>query len=352
MRIGLLASVGQTVDAFFPDIVAYWESQGHYVAVATSTPTEKLESECIAQLSRRPALRNIGAPSAINAWAKRNRLDLIVTNTAVASFAARTFKLRVPVVYFCHGLHWNDGRSVGEKLWQALETAALRNTAGVIVINSDDLNWFSNRFDGERIRFSKAGVGVPLDRYPGVEFPLGGEALHLTWIGEFSQRKRPWLAVEVVRQLANHGTPVTLNMFGEGALIPETTNLVRRYGLDRNVKLPGWTSRASEEIGRSHALLHTASWEGLPRVTLEALAIGRRTYAFDVKGVRDVPEIQLFDNADPEALAVKLGADWRERKLELETGYRQELDSRKVAADLLKHFSNIIDKPIVGRGRL
>lgn len=341
MRIGLLTSVGRTIDAFFPGIVSYWRAKGNFVAIAASTPSKLLKSEVITQLSRRPMLKNVGAPSAIDDWAARNRLDLIITNTAVASFAARARDPRVPVIYFCHGLHWNRGTAINDRAWQALESVALRNTAGIIAINRDDLRWFKDRFPNERITHSKSGVGVPLTKYPMIAFPSQEQLLRLVWIGDLSYRKRPLLAIEVVRHLIEHNTPVILEMYGEGPLLQETADLVSRYGLAHNVRLAGWTKLASDAIGRSHALLHTASWEGLPRVTLEALAIGRRTYAFDVKGVRDVPQIALVEDMNTSALATTIGEDWKSGAMELTADHRHELDDRRVAERLLEFCSRV-----------
>lgn len=61
--------------------------------------------------------------------------------------------------------------------------------------------------------------------------------------------------------------------------------------------------------------MHTAQWEGLPRVMLESLAIGRGSYAFDVKGVRDIPLSQLTTDGDAPELAARIGADWDSGRL-------------------------------------
>jgi glycosyltransferase involved in cell wall biosynthesis len=56
-------------------------------------------------------------------------------------------------------------------------------------------------------------------------------------------------------------------------------------------------------ITSASAVAHTAAWEGLPRVGLEAAAIGRRFVAYDVKGARDIPGAVLVRDGDAKALA-------------------------------------------------
>ncbi|MGO8609752.1 hypothetical protein ACC848_43130, partial [Rhizobium johnstonii] len=62
-------------------------------------------------------------------------------------------------------------------------------------------------------------------------------------------------------------------------------------------------------LGSATALLHTAEWEGLPRVALEAAAVGRWCYGFDVKGLRDAPLVRLAADGDVDALAALVAAD-------------------------------------------
>ncbi len=48
----------------------------------------------------------------------------------------------------------------------------------------------------------------------------------------------------------------------------------------------------------------------MPRVMLEAAAVGRPTFAYDVKGVRDAPTGILCGGESPEATAQVIRAHW------------------------------------------
>ena len=319
MRIGVLASVGHMVDSFFSDIITSWRTAGHEVSVAAGTGTRDGAERIIPGLTRRPGPGVARAWSGLRSWAQEEQLDVILTNTATASAVARTARLQIPVVYFCHGLHWNKGRAASDRLWQVVERLLLRHTAGVITINSDDHAWFDRRLRADRILRLPTGVGLSPDTYPRVP-PPGAEGdpaestLRLAWIGEFSTRKRPHLALEVAASLRQAGVKFALQMVGEGALWGPTNEAIRRRGLANDVTAAG-SADAAAVLAASHALIHTSAWEGLPRVMLEALAVGRPTYAFDVKGVRDVPQARLFPEDQPSLLARHVADDWQAGRL-------------------------------------
>ena len=307
MRIGVVASLGRTLDAFFPHLVEGMRSRGHEVCAAAGTVAKLDGSAVIEGLTRRPSPRNFQAPRQLRAWSSSNDLDVVVTNTATASALTRLSGLATPVVYFCHGLHWSEPRA-SNAVFRGAERLLLRRTAGVICLNSDDEEWFANADRGlPRIRL-RNGVGVPLREFPYVPTDENRRVLRILWAGEFASRKRPWLALDVAEQLLRVGVPVRLTMLGDGPLLERTRGLAARRGLAGHVHLPG-RQPAAQPMTECHALVHTASWEGLPRVLLEGIATGRRSFALDAKGVRDVPHVIV--TADTHELADRVEGAWR-----------------------------------------
>ena len=160
MRIGVLTSVGRTLDAFFPQIIAGWEEAGHEVfCAAGSTPESPLTFDLIEGLTQQPSPANWRVPGRLVSWAQDRRLDVVVTNTATASMLVRVRRMPCKLVYFCHGLHWNDGRHPA----QLVEGALARRADSIITINSDDHAWLSRRH--RNVVLLGQGVGVPEDAY-------------------------------------------------------------------------------------------------------------------------------------------------------------------------------------------
>jgi|GEM_PF-6257580 len=151
--------------------------------------------------------------------------------------------------------------------------------------------------------------------------------------------------------LRDRGVDAELTMAGKGALADRTRTHVAQRGLDDRIRVPGWADVAAE-LADAHALLHTATWEGLPRVMLEAVAVGRRTYAFDVKGVRDVPYAQLVADEDVPGLAALIAREWQSGALRRTAQQDASgLCSRAVAAEMLAFLRGTIVPAGVGEVR-
>lgn len=335
MRIGLLASTGGMLDSFFIEIAQSWRSYGNTVSFAAGSAMVSDEATLIPGLSRRPDPGTIRALAGLRQWAEGEILDVIVTNSATASALVRLAGTKVPIVYFCHGLHWNELNSISDRVWPILERMLLPRTAGIISLNSDDQAWFAERIESSRRLHLSAGVGLDLARYPVRDLPDG--PLSLCWIGEFSPRKRPHLALEAAAELQRRGIDFHLEMLGEGVFRAQIRDEISARGLSGIVSADG-PGDAAAVLADSHALVHTAQWEGLPRVMLESLAIGRGSYAFDVKGVRDIPLAQLSVDGDVEELATRIAADWESGRLRRPLTFDRDLLDYSHAADGIRQF--------------
>lgn len=298
MRVGLLASTGKHLDSFFPDIVKGLEEQNVTIFAASGSATSKVVAESIAGMTQSPGWSNLRAARALRQWVARRDLDVVVTNTATASAVVRLARVGVPVVYFCHGLHWNTGRLPKERVWEFLERSLLRFTDGIITINSDDHRWFDKHAPALPLLRLESGVGVPGVYLRDQVHQIPEHPLRILWIGDFSSRKRPLLAVELANQLTAAGVDYRLTMLGDGPLQDEVRREVAKLGLDDSVELAGRVESSLGWLDQSHVLVHTSLWEGLPRVLLESAARHRLAIAFDVKGVRDVPGVRLVTDGD------------------------------------------------------
>ncbi len=306
--VGLLTSIGGTLDAFFLEITERWREQGAVVESAAGSLAETFaEATVLPSITRRPSPRNWRARAELREWVRGRGIDVVITNTATASMLVRAAGVGVPVVYFCHGLHWNGDR-LADLPFRAIERALVHRTDGIVCINSADQDWFDRHATRiPRLRLL-GGVGLDTERFvrrAPMPWREGEEPLRLVWCGEFSERKNPAAAVRLAHVLRDRGVDVVLDMLGEGELFDDPSSrsdvegLVIRHGVADPVP----------HFERSHVLVQTSRWEGLPRVGLEAIAIGLPVVGFDVKGVRDLPAVQLAPEDDVEALADRvLGA--------------------------------------------
>jgi glycosyltransferase involved in cell wall biosynthesis len=340
VRIGLVTSVGRTLDAFFPAIAARLEERGFVVTSASGTHAEIPSWTHLGGFSQRPSLGVATAVRSLRAWSREHRHDVVITNTATASAIVRLAGLRAPVVYFCHGLHWGDERAAGARPWQLIERALLPRTAGVITINRDDHAWFA-RHGAPHLHRLTSGVGVPLEQYPAA--PVPAEGRDLVWIGDFTSRKRPHVAVGVVERLVGLGCPVRLRMLGDGPLLEEVRDRITAAGLGSRITAEG-RAAVAPALRSATALLHTAEWEGLPRVALEAAAVGRWSYGFDVKGLRDTPLVRLAPDGDVDALARLLAADLSTGAIRSVPDVRESLGVETAADGIAAAVLNVLER--------
>jgi glycosyltransferase involved in cell wall biosynthesis len=299
LRVGVLTSISVTLDAFFPELIAAWERRGWVVKSASGTPASVVESRVLSGVTRTVGWTNVRGARAIARWVADERLDVVITNTAVASALVRLSGARVPIVYFCHGLHWSGS---APSIWRLVEGFLARRTTSTIVVNSDDERWMRRRLPASRVLRLDFGVGVPVTRFPRAAARQVSTPVKLAWIGEMTRRKRPESALAVADALRGLGVEFRVVMAGTGPRMDHVRRRLARLGLGEAVELPGQVDVA-RLLADSHAVLHTAAWEGLPRVLLEAAAVGRNSYAFDVKGVRDAPAVALAPDGDVAALA-------------------------------------------------
>lgn len=343
LRIGFLASVGITHDSFFPEIVAHLRRLHHSVFLGAGTPSFRVDSTTILGLSRRPSPSNWRARSALRDWVRENDLSVVVTSTATASILARLFVRDCPVVYFCHGLHWDKNTGTKGAVWKMIETAALKRTAGVITLNSEDEQWFkAHAPDLKAIRLP-FGVGIDPNSYPRT-LPRSHTKIQLCWIGEFIQRKNPADAVRLADTLRRNGISFHLDMLGHGTQYETTKTMVEDLGLEQHITLRGHTP-VERYLTNSDALIHTARWEGLPRVFLEALAVGRPIFSYDIKGARDIPWTHLTPYGDTDAMAAGIAHFKWDRLNTFKDLPRLEALSYTAAAEQIAEFvEGLIDE--------
>lgn len=340
LRIGLLTSVGETLDAFFPPLIEEWTRRGHTIFPASGTAARTMESAVLNAVTRRPSIPALRSGDSLRHWVTTNRLDVIVTNTAVASALVRSSVTKVPIVYFCHGLHWasrGDWRS--RILWEPIERALLSRTAAAIALNDHDEKWFLRHMPRQRVLRLRAGVGVPLSLFPAAG-PIDDPTLRMAWIGEFSKRKRPSDALAVLEHLRKEGVDARLSMYGTGPLHEALRRKVIDRGLEDRVSIPG-RGNVAQVLAESNLLLHTAAWEGLVRVALEAAAVGRWTYGYRVKGVVDTPAARVVPYGDSKGLAALIAGDFRCNRLGDLPVARSSLEPQIAASEIAKLLETV-----------
>ena len=153
----------------------------------------------------------------------------------------------------------------------------------------DDRKWADVASDRARGESLRKAWGVPA----GV--PLYG------CIGRLTDQKRPLDFLELARRARAEGVPGVFALVGDGELRDACRDFVSRHGLT-NVVMPGFLEEPADVHAALAGLVVTSAYEGLPIVSLEAMAVGVPILATDVGDLRLVGErhgsITLFGAAD------------------------------------------------------
>ncbi|MGL3806117.1 glycosyltransferase [Paeniglutamicibacter sp. R2-26] len=108
-------------------------------------------------------------------------------------------------------------------------------------------------------------------------------------VGRFTKGKNLPEVVDIVHDVAAGGTPVRLDLIGEGEQHRDLEEHVRKRGMEAIVRFRGHLDNVEEELSASKVLLLCSKFEGQSLALLEAQAAGCVPVAYDVDfGPRDV----------------------------------------------------------------
>jgi glycosyltransferase involved in cell wall biosynthesis len=102
---------------------------------------------------------------------------------------------------------------------------------------------------------------------------LSAGTVHILFVGRLAEQKDPLLMVEVARELRRRGLAFTLHVLGDGPLEHEVRARVATHGLQEHVLLEPQTRDMASWYAAADLVLMTSSFEGVPYVIYEALAM-------------------------------------------------------------------------------
>lgn len=260
--------------------------------------------------------RDAAALAAIRELLRRLRPDIVHTHSSKAGILGReAARLEsVPaVIHTAHGWAFHDRQPPPVRaFYRMLERRAAHATDRIVVVA-----------DANREKGLAAGIGRP-DQYVTirsgvrVDESLRGErdavrremgvpdgAPLVIWVGNFKPQKAPVEMARAAALLLLKSPDACFAALGDGPLRPRVARVLAPLA-DR-ARILGWRSDAQRLIAASDLLLHTAIFEGLPRVILEAAALGVPCVSTNVDGipeaVRDGESGLLFRPGETDAMA-------------------------------------------------
>jgi glycosyltransferase involved in cell wall biosynthesis len=152
---------------------------------------------------------------------------------------------------------------------------AITRGRAALIRSGIDLSHF-RRLDAEARTDFRAGLGI-LDRQKVISL-----------VQRLSPPKTPLIFVEAIRIVLGTHPDVAVWIVGDGPLRQAIESEVEVSGLKSHIRFLGLRTDIAAVLSATDVVVHSSLREGLPRVVVEALAVGTPVVATDVGGVSQV----------------------------------------------------------------
>lgn len=237
---------------------------------------------------------------------ENNKYDLIHCHSPIGGVIGRivAHETNTKVIYTAHGFHFYEG---GPKknwfIYYPIEKALSKWTDVLITINKEDYNRAKKKFFAKETRYIP-GVGVDVEKFEmglknkqqnkkmkRAELGVSDNDFVLLSIGELQDRKNQRVVIEALHMLNNPN--IYYWAVGKGELFPEYLEMIKKYGLEKNVFLLGFRTDIMELCNAADCFVHPSVREGLGIAPLEAMAGGLPLISSYVNGIKDYTENEV-----------------------------------------------------------
>ena len=228
------------------------------------------------------------------------KTDIVYLNTAfdfktlvrdsITIFILRRCSRNLKIVLKFHG---SESKVVLSKI-NLLKNYVLKRAGLLLVLSNEEKNNFLSIGVPSRKVQVTANV-IQKDLYvPEIDFKkkagLAEETSVLLFVGRFMQEKGILDLVEACKLLKEAGVDFCLFCLGNGPLAEDVNNLIGKYGLKDNIKLPGHIPES--ETRRYYAncnvlILPTYHEEGFPMAVFQAVGAGRPVITTKIRAAAD-----------------------------------------------------------------
>lgn len=310
---------------FHRPYLAWFRRQGWEVHTAAGgDPGDLPEADQAVELpfaKRMTAPSNFRCAALLGARMRREGYELVVANTALASFFTRLpllgWKDRPRVVNLVHGYLFDADTPLPKRqVLLSAERLTAPCTDLLLTMNQSDLALARHYSLGRQV-LPVPGVGVPFGPVDAAskeegfrlraDWDIPQDAFLLVYPAEFSRRKSQ---ETLIRALARLPERVWLLLPGQGDLWGSCQDLAQSLGVAGRVRFPGQMPNIPVCLQAADCAVSASRSEGLPFNVMEAMRAGLPIAASDVKGHRDLLGDGcgvLYPYGDPAALAAAVG---------------------------------------------
>ena len=288
---------------------------------------------------------------------KREKYDIVHTHETKASFITKLAAWLAGCKYIIYGLHgvtFNDPMSkLKRNFYIALEKYTIGVSDIVVSVSEEVMYHYHTNNIGKKIPYTVVRSGIELSDFFAKaqlseeqkdhirkELGLSVSDTIITNVGRFSFSKAQRYTIEAFAKLKKEFPALKLVFVGEGELLDECKQLVKKLDLESSVVFAGYRENVAEILAITDLFMFTSLREGLPRVTVEASLMKVPIVAFEVEGIREVITHEssgyIVKQYDVEALT------FYARKLLMEANLRKEFTQKSYQHVVKNWDSNLM----------
>lgn len=104
--------------------------------------------------------------------------------------------------------------------------------------------------------------------------PCSTRDKNIITVGRLHKQKNQKLLIQAFSNIADKIPEYRLDIYGDGELEEDLTNLIRNYKLENRIFLKGTVNNIMDYIYKSSLFVLTSNYEGLPNALMEAISLG------------------------------------------------------------------------------
>ncbi len=237
----------------------------------------------------------------IKRFTKKKKYDIIHVHTPNAAFFTRlalSNMKEVKIIYTAHGFHFYKGAPlINWLIYYNLEKLASRWTDAIITINEEDYLIAKKKFKCDRNNIFKInGIGVDLSKYVELkeekkikklknELLINDNEFVITVVAEFIKRKNHKYLIDVIKKINDKKeNNIKILFVGAGVLKDDLKALVNKYNMKNKIYFLGRRNDVQDILSISDIIGLFSFQEGLPRILLEAMSVGKPIICSDIRG--------------------------------------------------------------------
>jgi glycosyltransferase involved in cell wall biosynthesis len=215
-----------------------------------------------------------------------------------------------------------------------------------IAISTDTLNYFKTNLPSFPIHLICNAINYT-KFYVNKEHKNQSQLLRLINVGSFVDKKNQGFLLDVANILRKKQISFELNFLGNGPNFMTVKQKSERLNLSQNVFFHGNVDNVVEFLSKADIYIHSATYEPLGLVLLEAMAAGLPVVCLDGKGNRDIIKEAkngfMLNQLDPTLFADKIIILWENKKMysqisEYAQSYASNFDIKNYVEKLIECY--------------